>query len=296
MSIYELYICIYNLFSRLLGEKLMIKSKKISSSTLIILCNVSLLLITITMLGCSQEDYENKKSDAEVNNISTAQSEQKKTGKVLARVNGSPIYEDDLRGRNLKFVLAEEIIYQAGLKEGVDSSIKDQVKRYEKTLVIKNVKSNILENAEPTKKISDEEIQEYYELNKHKYTYYKVREITFPDLALGEEIKEKAKNEDNLNDIANSYPDLTISVMDVDFNRSMLSRFENTQVGSVSEVIQKPSGTYGILKIVETKERPLSASKRSIRHILESIRKAELFENYSDRAAEEYNIKVEIID
>lgn len=278
---------------------------KIFKSALITSCNISLLLILIIMLGCNQEENENndnslnnenKKSDAEVNNISTAQSEQKKTGKLLARVNGSPIYEDDLRGRNLEFVLAEEIIYQAGLKEGVDSSIKDQVKRYEKTLVIKNVKSNILENAEPTKKISDEEIQEYYELNKHKYTYYKVREINFPDLALGEEIKEKAKNEDNLNDIANSYPDLTISVIDVDFNRSMLSRFENTQVGSLSEVIQKPNGTYAILKIVETKERPLSASKKSIRHILESIRKAQLFENYSDRVAEEYNIKVEIID
>ena len=100
--------------------------------------NLSLLFAILLIIGCGQSDTNNdsttdEKPIAEQNQAEsgsgnagdTAQPE--RVGKVLARVNGIPIYEDDLNGKNLDFVITEEVIYQAGLKQGIDKQYKDQV-------------------------------------------------------------------------------------------------------------------------------------------------------------------------
>lgn len=264
-----------------------------------------LLLIFMVLVGCNQsdtnQDSENEgapqtQAQTDTSTDTDSATEPQKEGKIVARVNGSPIYEEDLNGRNLNFVITEEIIYQAGLEQGVDEDIKRMVDDYERMLIIKKTKQSMIENMEPSKPISDEEIQEYYERNKSSYVQAKIQEITVPDVNLGLEVKEKAEAGEDLQEIANSYPDVAITVTDIGYNRALAQKFEKKEAGSVSEVMQKPNGTFSVLKIVEIKDIPLKASKNSIRHGLESQKLGKMFDIQARRLAEKNNIKIERLD
>ena len=266
----------------------------------------ALLFTVLILIGCNQSDSDseappadNAKTDTQSSineNTSAAQDEPERIGKVIARVNGQPIYEDDLNGKSLEDVITEEIIYQEGLSQGIDKKYRDKVKDFERKLIIRDTKQSILENSEPTKKVSDEDIKNYYERNKNKYMHVRINEISFPDSNLANEIREKAQGEEELQTIANSYPDMVITVNDVGYNRNMARHFKTREVGSVSEAIQKPDGTFSILKIVEIKDIPLNASKKSIKHRLEARRKALMFDNYARRAVKEKNMTIVIIE
>jgi hypothetical protein len=267
-----------------------------------------LLFVVLIFIGCNQsdsngkppsaskDDSNNKQSQTATNdNTAYDESEPEVRGKVLARVNGQPIYEDDLKGYNLEYVVTEEIIYQEGIRQGIDKQYRDQVRNYNRRLIIRGSKQNILENAAPTKTVSDEEIKNFYENNKDKYSHVRIHEISFPDSRLGSEIQEKAKNGEELQTIANSHPDLEITVNDIGYNRAMAQHFKTREVGMVSEVIQKPDGTFSVLKIVEIKDIPLNVSRKSIRSILEAIRKTRMYDSYARKVAEENNMTIEII-
>ncbi len=263
-----------------------------------------LLLLTFAILiGCNQSDSDDDSTPPENHNSVSKQAqtttddqsaiESERTGKVVARVNEKPIYEDDLNGKNLDFVITEEIIYQVGLQQGVDKEISKKVKDYERGLIINKTKASLMEDMPPTKQISDEDIQKYYDDNKDNYMHVRIQEISFPDVNLGIEIKKKAEGGKDLEAIATSYPDMAITVTDIGYNRQLAQEFENKEVGSISEVIQKPNGTFSVLKIVEIREIPLNVNKNSIQHILESRRIGERFDSYARRLANENNMEIE---
>jgi hypothetical protein len=120
--------------------------------------------------------------------------------------------------------------------------------------------------------------------------------MSFPDSNLGSEIKDKIKSGEEFQAIANSYPDLKITVADIGYNIDMSQHFTAIEVGSVSEVIKKPDGKYSVLKIVELKEIPLNRTRSSIKHILKAKRKAQMFNSYAQNVAEENNMTIEIIE
>lgn len=266
---------------------------------------LSLLLIIMSVLGCSNsgsetqattEGHQNTQAKDTEGADSVQISKPERVGKLVARVNGVPIYEDELNGRNIEFVVSEEIIYQAGLKKGMGKQFRDQVRNYEKSLVVKTTKSEVLENREPTKKVSDEQIERYYELNKDKYVYARILEIAFPDVNMGNDIKERAEKGEKLQDIASSYPNIAMTVTNLGFNKRMAKNFDTLEVDNISDVIQKPNGTFSVLKVVEIKDVPLSVSKKSIRNILEAKEKGNMFDEYANELARENNITVEIIE
>ncbi len=268
-----------------------------------------LLFIVLILIGCNQSDSDSKapaddntgtgvkQSQSSMNeNTSVVDTETEREGKVVARVNGHPIYEDSLYGRNLEYVINEEILYQIGIRQGLDKQYRAKARNFGKNLIIQGIKTSIYENAEPTKEISGEEIKNYYESNKDKYTYARIQEISFPDSSLGSEIKDKIKSGEELQTIANSYPDIPITVKDIGYNRAMVEHFTAIEVGSVSEVIKKPDGTFSVLKIVETKDVPFNVSKNSIKYGLEAKRRAQMVDSYIRKAVEENNMTIEIIE
>ena len=271
-----------------------------------ILRKIYLLLTLVILIGCNQSDspsVENsgtKQSKSTLNDSTSAvETEPERTGKVLARVNGQPIYEDRNTQADPEFFITEEILYQAyqeGLIFSDDKSAMDKVRDFERSLIISTAKQRILENAEPTKEVSSEDIENYYESNKDKYKHVIVNEISFPEKALGSEIKDKVKSGEGLQDIANSYPDIPIIVSGIAYNRAMDQHFTAIEVGSVSEVIKKPDGRYSVLKIVELKEIPLKVLTRSIKHLLTAQRKSQMFNSYAQKIAEENNMTIEIIE
>ncbi len=76
----------------------------------------------------------------------------------------------------------------------------------------------------------------------------------------------------------------------------MAKHFKTREVGTVSEVIQKPDGTFSVLKIVEIRDIPFNRSTNSIKHILRAQRKARLFDGYAQMVAEDNNMTIEIIE
>ena len=272
-----------------------------------ILRKFGVLFVLLILIGCNQSDSNGKATSADNSsseqsqssmndNTAATETEPERVGKVIARVNGQPIYEDDLNGRNLEYVITEEIIYQEGIRQGMDKQFRHKLRDYERRLIISVTKQSILENAEPTKPISNEQIQSYYELNKDKYTNVRIHEISFADSNFGNEIKDKAKSGEELQTIADSYPDLEITVKDIGFNRDMAKHFKTREVGTVSEVIQKPDGTFSVLKIVEIRDIPLNRSGNAIKHILRSVQKARLFDGYAQIVADENNMTIERIE
>jgi hypothetical protein len=229
-------------------------------------------------------------------NTSAVETEPERIGKVLARVNGQPIYDDDYTREDLDYFITEEILYQEGIKNGYDKSGGDKARDFERNLIIASLKQSILENAEPTKEVSSEDIKNYYESNKDKYKLVIIQEISFPESNLGSEIKDKFKSGEELQAIANSYPDIPITVNDIGYNRAMEQHFTAIEAGSVSEVIKKPDGKYSVLKIVEIKEIPSKTVTHSIKHILKAERKAQLYNSYAQQIAEENNMTIEIIE
>jgi len=255
---------------------------------------IYLLLIFVILIGCNQSDSNSNAPS--VDNTSAVETEPERIGTVLARVNGQPIYGDDQTRAALEFFITEEIIYQEAINKGFDKSDRDKVRNFERDLIIARTKQSILENAEPTKEVSSEDIKNYYESNKDKYTYLRIHEISSPDSKLSNEIKDKVKSGEELQTIANSYPDMPITMNDIAYDRAMAQHFTAIEVGSVSEVIKKPDGKYSVLKIVELKEIPLNSVSRSIRYILEAKQKAQIMNSYAQKVAEENNMKIEILE
>ena len=265
-----------------------------------------LILPAVLAAGCgTQEKAQDKKAGE-----SSEQTEmQGQTGvkidpkpqrddKVVARVNGVPIYHDELKGRPVQHLISEEIIYQKGLGLGLDEKYAERMRDYQKQLIVHDLKMELLENQPPMKEISNEEIKSYYDSNPAKYTFVRMQEVGFTDKNLGDEILGKVKSGEDLTELVNSYVESGANVVgrDLGYNREMVKKFDVIELGAVTDVITKPDGSYGVIKIVEIKPIPLNQTERAIRRTLEAKRKSYAFDNYANQIVEENNIEIEIFN
>ena len=154
-----------------------------------------LLLIALINVSCTQsEKKEEAKKDAAKTEATTADKQENGTGKkVVARVNGKPIYEEDLQGRPLRMVINEEILYQEGLKKGLDKRFQGEIDVYKKRIIAETVKRELLIGLPKAKEIevTNEQIKNYYEKHPDKYTFISVKEISLPDKSTAEEVRKK---------------------------------------------------------------------------------------------------------
>ena len=268
---------------------------------------VMLLVPAVITAACGAENKDQNTQVNEQDKTKTTQ-EGKSTlkidpkpendSKVVARVNGVPIYEDELRGKNLQRLINDEVLYQKGLGSGLGEKYAQKVRDYRKHLIVNDMKSELFENAPPEKEISDEEIQTYYDNNPQKYTFVRMQEVGFADKGLGDEILGKMKSGEDLSEIVNAYAESGANVVgrNLGFDREMLQKFDSIELGSVTEVLTKPDGTYSVIKIVEVKPIPLHQAKSSIRTQLEAKRKRQANEEYANQIIEENSIEIEIVN
>ena len=267
---------------------------------------VPVLLLTLCLLSaCGQSGNKEGSSDKSANstqnqngNTVTTRYKPEKSSKIVAKVNGVPIYEDELNGRPVNSLVTDEILYQEGLKEGIDKKYQDQVMQYQMSLVVKDVKSSILENMPPEKEVTDKELLDYY--NQHKdlnYMNLRIQEINFSDKKLGDEILKMAQAGKELQDIASSMSNSgsKVTVNDLGFNKRLNPYFKVKEVGAVTEVISKQDGTYSVLKILEVKEVPFDTAKNVLKYTVESRKKGMAFEKYANKIAKENGMKIEIV-
>jgi hypothetical protein len=229
----------------------------------------------------------------------TALAKPESNSKVVARVNGVPIYEDELNGMPVDLLITDEILYQKGLNEGLDKKYEDKIRQYRMSLVVLEVKNKFMANQPPEEEITDEDLLEYYNSAKDiSYTNVRSEEINFKDEGLGEQIVKTAKEGKSLQDIANdlSKAGSEVKVSDLGYDKKYNSYFDVMETGSVSEVIRKEDGTYSVMKIVDVKVIPFEQIKNKIGYILEAKRKGAAFNKYAREVAEENGFTVEIIE
>ena len=263
-----------------------------------------ILFAAVLFLGCSQSGTGDGKGDtggeAGRSGSETTKVERykpKRDAKVVAYVNGVPIYEDELRGGTVDMAVTTEILFQEGLRRGVDKKYEQQVEDFRTSMVSREVRMDIMEKLPPMKEVTEQDIQEYYNRNKGKYSAYHLVEINFTDETLGPEILKQAGEGKELRDIANSLAgsDPNVVFNDLGTRREFIQHFKDRELGSLSEVIKKSDGTYSVLKIVEVNETPLANVRFSIRNNLEARREATSIENKAREIARENNMKIEIV-
>ncbi|MCI0454998.1 MAG: peptidyl-prolyl cis-trans isomerase [Candidatus Dadabacteria bacterium] len=246
-----------------------------------------LALLVLFPLGC---DRMAKKEEAK----DTTEAVDKT---VIARVNGRPIYKEDLKGKPLDTVIDFEILYDAGVKQGVDKQVAQAVEDYKKRLVVTTLQRQIVEKLPKDETVTEEEIQEYYKQNEGKYKAMSFKQLIVTDKDLADQVQKRAMAGEDFDKIASDMTKsgTTVEVKDLRFNRRFNDLFAGKEVGSVSEVITE-GNKFVILKLTEVKEVPLDKAKQAIKYTVAAKKRAQAIHDYAEQAKKDNNISVEILE
>src|SRR3990170_3116959 len=239
--------------------------------------------------GKSEKKGEPQKASSTVKEVTQGNK------KIVACVHGRPIYEEDLRGKPVEEFIVDEILYEEGLKRGLDKKFEERIEQYKKNLVINALKTEIIK-AKP-QKVASKEIEDYYEENESKYKYTRVMEISVEDKNLAEEIHKKALGGQDPEKIASDYskPGKEVSVKDSGYSQIYNDIFSGKDIGTVSEVIQE-GDKFKILKLVEVREIPLDKLNLPIKHQVIAKKRYEAVKEFVEELKKDNNIQVEIIE
>lgn len=291
MSIYKLYI----LFTRRIEKK-----ENRMKKTIPVLLTVLLLLSACGQSGTKESaDKSGNTNQEQYGNQEPASYKPESSSKVVARVNGVSIYEDELNGRPVDSLITDEILYQQGLKEGLEKKFQDKVRDYQMSLVVREIKNRVIHKMPPEKEITDKDLLDYYNSAKDlNYTNYRVEEINFQNESQGEQIIKMAEEGKSFEDIAKSLSNAEsqVTAKDLGFNKNLRIYFEAKVVGSISKVIRKQDGVFSVLKIVEVKETPYNNVKNTIKFVIEARRKGAAYDQAAKEIAKENGFTVEIVD
>lgn len=219
--------------------------------------------------------------------------------KIVAKVNGRPIYQDDLKGITLDDAIADEILYERGLKQGLDQKFQKQIEDFKKRIVLDDMKKQ-LSYTIPKQTVSSEEIEKYYHENKSHYAYLRVKQISVDNKKVAEEIYKKLKEGEDIDKIKSAYASKNkakVLVSESNVGKAYNRYFDNYALNSVSEII--PYGNdYKILKIVEVKVVPLSNVRvqASIKSNLKAQKEKQIVQDIAEKIKKEDNVKVEMIN
>ena len=291
MSIYKLYI----LFTRRIEKK-----ENRMKKTIPVLLTVLLTLSACGQTGTKEQADKSGNTDQEqYGNQVPASYKPESSSKVVARVNGVPIYEDELNGLPVDSLVTDEILYQEGLKEGLDKKFQKKIRDYQMTLVVREIKNGVIEKMPTEEKITDKELLDYYNSVKDsKYTNYRIEEINFQNESQGEQIIEMAKEGKSFRDIADSLSNAKsqVTAKDLGYNKNLRIHFDAKEVGSISKVVPKKDGAFSVLKITEIKETPYNNVKNTIKSVIEAKRKGAAYDQAAQEIAKENGFTVEIVD
>ncbi|MGH7850298.1 MAG: hypothetical protein ACREOP_08375, partial [Thermodesulfobacteriota bacterium] len=134
-----------------------------------------LMTVLLLLSACGQSGTKESADKSGNTNQEPASYKPEKSAKVAARVNGVSIYEDELNGRPVNSLVTDEILYQEGLKEGLEKKYQDKIREYQMSLVVRELKDAITGKMPPEREITDKDLLEYYNSAKDSvYTKYRI--------------------------------------------------------------------------------------------------------------------------
>jgi len=267
---------------------------------------ITLSLIFFTSFGSknsvseireSNEDKSSKTAELQkVEETSKSSEDKDDAKKLLARVNGLPIYEEDLRGRPLEYVIQTEILYDEALRRGLDKRYENIINDYKKTLLIREYKNDLTKSIDED--ISDEEVKEYYDRNKDSYTNVYVYELSTKDEELTNQLYKRVLAGEDMNKIAYEFEAEEkgkVILKEFYLPNQYKNYLEKLEPGELSNVI-KGRNYYLIYKIINVKVKPLKTVHSPITYRIIGEKKAKLIEQFAERIKDEQGIEVEILD
>lgn len=256
----------------------------------------------ILFAGCKAEQQKKEITKEENKTVlsqeqSTLQDKDSKT--VVARINGRPIYKEEIGDEPLQRVIDEEILYEIGLKQGLDKNkkLEEQVERYKKRLIINAVRAEIFNNiGKEESKVSDEEIEKYYRENENRYRYLSLKAIVTNDREIAEEIHKRALKGEDFEKIVSDYSKSgkEVTLRELGFTRKYNDLFKGNDIGSVSNIIQE-GNRFVILKVTDVRQLELQRVKPAIRATIAAQKRGKALHDYIEKLKKENNIKVEIL-
>jgi len=268
---------------------------------------ISLSLISFTFFGCknSEREFPETKEDkssqtTELQKVEeTSKSSQDKDDgkKLLARVNGTPIYEEDLRGRSLEYVIQNEILYDEALRRGFDKRYDNIINDYIQITLTTALKNELYNTM--SKNVAEHEINDYYNANLDKYTNTYVYEVSTKDEELANDLHKRLIEGDDPNNIVAEFSgngkEEQVILKEFYLRIQNNDYFEKLEPGELSNVI-KGRNYYLIYKIIHTKVKPLQQVSSPIKYKVNTERKAKLIEEFAEKIKGEQGIEVEILD
>lgn len=253
---------------------------------------VLVALMTLITFGCKLSDKE----ESGKGTVSESEKNETVKNEVVARVDGNPIYKGDLHGRPLESAITDQILYEEGLRQGLDKKYAKKVEDYKKNMIIGIVKSQILLKNAKNYKITQADIDEYVDQNRNKYRNLKLKKITAPDKNVAEEIQKRALEGQDFDKIASDYSNsnVEVTVTEIGPTNEYNDMFDEIAVGKLSGIRQY-ADRFQIFRIIEVSDKLSASQRRKITFELANRRKGETLTNAVEEIKKKDNIKVEIV-
>jgi len=239
------------------------------------------LLFLVFMSSCTQEGIKSENKGTE----------------VIAKVGDISIYKEDLQGRDVKLddYIDEEVLYQQGLRNGVDKEpeLVRRVQDFERFQIVANVKSQIINEYFKEHPITDDVVNDYFEKNKKRFYKLLVTKIASRDGELIEKIRQQMLNGDSIDKVKGEYTESLLVIPLKSHTKDFNHLFPNVfQVGEISD-IEESGGDYYFVVIREIKEPKSEVLKTVLFRRLEAEQSIKAINEYLDSAKIDYNIEIQ---
>jgi len=272
---------------------------------------LSLLIVFTVAVSCTQPDNKDKNTEQITDSKQISQKAPERDKTVVAKVNDTPIYKyklDKSLENPLREAIVAEVLLQEAIKKGYrtkDFSNADlEDPKVKRKLATSNyaaanlLRTEIIQNVNVNKKVTDKEINDYYNKNINKYTYVATLKYTVDaDEQTTKKVRGMLVGGSTVNDIRDEYSDqgLKISVEErkMTNNPIILDNLDVVEVGAISKPIRF-AGNYDIYKVTAIKKVEINKIKTSLKQNIRSLRKRDAVYNYVDNLIEsdEYNVTV----
>ena len=275
---------------------------------------LSMMIILTVAVSCTQPVDKEKNTEKETDSKEIAENTSGLDKTVVAKVNGKPIYKyslDQNLDNPMKEAIIREILIQKAENEGLvkkkdfsNVDFNDPIQSREMAQYIFStdqlMRSRILGNVNVNKKISDAQVNEYYNNHIENYTY--VKTLVY---RVGADDETTAKVRDLLiggstvEGIRNDFEgkDLTISVEEKKLTNDpvILDSFDVLEVGSISKPMRH-TGKNNIYKITEVKKVDIEKIKSALKQNIKSERKKAAIHSYVDNLIKTKEFDVEVLE
>ena len=269
-----------------------------------------LILFTVT-ISCTQSDNKVKNTEQKQETKQNYPVGEGKDKTVVAKVNDSPIYKyqlSDSLDNPLREAIVHEVLLQEAIKKGyrindyTNADLSDRKTKMNFTRdnqqAVDTLKREILSNVNVNKKITDKQVNDYYNKHIDKYTYAGTLKYTVDaDEKTSKKIRDMLVGGSTIEDIRDEYGDegVKISVEEKKMTNDpiIIDNLDVVEVGAVSKPIRF-AGKYDIYKVTDVKKVDINKIKAPIKHNIKALRKQAAIYKYVDNLikSDDYNVTV----